>query len=73
MCIRDSFSFEKLHNVDTMLGPEMKSTGEVLGLATVSYTHLAEPADTTRVSRSSKKRLKQRPKDGGKRQRFPRF
>ncbi|MBC8535114.1 carbamoyl-phosphate synthase large subunit [Feifania hominis] len=27
------FSFEKLHNVDTMLGPEMKSTGEVLGLA----------------------------------------
>ena len=28
------FSFEKLHNVDTMLGPEMKSTGEVLGIAT---------------------------------------
>ncbi|MDP4153772.1 MAG: carbamoyl-phosphate synthase large subunit [Bacillota bacterium] len=27
------FSFEKLHNVDTQLGPEMKSTGEVLGLA----------------------------------------
>jgi carbamoyl-phosphate synthase large subunit len=27
------FSFEKLHNVDTHLGPEMKSTGEVLGLA----------------------------------------
>ena len=27
------FSFEKLHSVDTMLGPEMKSTGEVLGLS----------------------------------------
>lgn len=27
------FSFEKLHDVDTGLGPEMKSTGEVLGLA----------------------------------------
>ena len=27
------FSFEKLHDVDTMLGPEMKSTGEVLGIA----------------------------------------
>jgi carbamoyl-phosphate synthase large subunit len=27
------FSFEKLSNVDISLGPEMKSTGEVLGLA----------------------------------------
>lgn len=27
------FSFEKLYGVDTMLGPEMKSTGEVLGIA----------------------------------------
>ena len=27
------FSFEKLQDVDTMLGPEMKSTGEVLGIA----------------------------------------
>ncbi|WP_069987062.1 carbamoyl-phosphate synthase large subunit [Massilioclostridium coli] len=27
------FSFEKLHNVDIQLGPEMKSTGEVLGIA----------------------------------------
>jgi len=26
------FSFEKLHDVDTGLGPEMKSTGEVLGI-----------------------------------------
>lgn len=26
------FSFEKLSGVDTMLGPEMKSTGEVLGI-----------------------------------------
>jgi len=28
------FSFEKLSDVDTQLGPEMKSTGEVLGIAT---------------------------------------
>ena len=27
------FSFEKLADVDTLLGPEMKSTGEVLGVA----------------------------------------
>ena len=27
------FSFEKLHDVDIHLGPEMKSTGEVLGIA----------------------------------------
>ncbi len=27
------FSFEKLYDVDTQLGPEMKSTGEVLGVA----------------------------------------
>ena len=27
------FSFEKLHGVDATLGPEMKSTGEVLGIA----------------------------------------
>jgi carbamoyl-phosphate synthase large subunit len=27
------FSFEKLHDVDVSLGPEMKSTGEVLGIA----------------------------------------
>lgn len=29
------FSFEKLHDVDTSLGPEMKSTGEVLGVAKI--------------------------------------
>ena len=28
------FSFEKLHGVDTQFGPEMKSTGEVLGIGT---------------------------------------
>ena len=28
------FSFEKLHDVDASLGPEMKSTGEVLGIST---------------------------------------
>jgi len=27
------FSFEKLHDVDATLGPEMKSTGEVLGIS----------------------------------------
>ncbi|MCK9479729.1 MAG: carbamoyl-phosphate synthase large subunit [Firmicutes bacterium] len=27
------FSFEKLHDVETSLGPEMKSTGEVLGIS----------------------------------------
>jgi carbamoyl-phosphate synthase large subunit len=27
------FSFEKLHDVDISLGPEMKSTGEVLGIS----------------------------------------
>ncbi|MEG6572007.1 carbamoyl-phosphate synthase large subunit [[Clostridium] cellulosi] len=27
------FSFAKLHDLDTQLGPEMKSTGEVLGIA----------------------------------------
>ena len=27
------FSFEKLHDVDNQLGPEMKSTGECLGIA----------------------------------------
>ena len=27
------FSFEKLHDVDTAIGPEMKSTGECLGIA----------------------------------------
>ena len=27
------FSFEKLSDLDTQLGPEMKSTGEVLGIA----------------------------------------
>ncbi len=31
------FSFQKLTNVDTQLGPEMKSTGEVLGIAN-NYT-----------------------------------
>lgn len=27
------FSFEKIHNIDVQLGPEMKSTGEALGIA----------------------------------------
>ncbi len=33
------FSFEKLINVDSHLGPEMKSTGEVLGLRRRSRKH----------------------------------
>jgi len=34
------FSFEKLHDVDTSLGPEMKSTGEVLGIGKSFYDAL---------------------------------
>lgn len=34
------FSFEKLHDVDTSLGPEMKSTGEVLGIGKSFYEAL---------------------------------
>ncbi len=35
------FSFQKLRDVDTQLGPEMKSTGEVLGVAkNASRSHL---------------------------------
>ena len=34
------FSFEKLMDVDTALGPEMKSTGEVLGIATTKEESL---------------------------------
>ena len=34
------FSFEKLHDVDTTLGPEMKSTGEVLGIGRSFYEAL---------------------------------
>ncbi len=32
-CEGSVFSFEKLIDLDTQLGPEMKSTGEVLGVA----------------------------------------
>ncbi len=34
------FSFEKLTDVDTQLGPEMKSTGEVLGMGTTELEAL---------------------------------
>ncbi len=34
------FSFEKLIDVDTQLGPEMKSTGEVLGIGTTFHEAL---------------------------------
>ena len=45
------FPFNRFYGVDTVLGPEMKSTGEVMGIdtdfglafATVSYTHLTLP------------------------------
>ena len=33
MCKNASISFEKIKNADTSLGPEMKSTGEVLGVS----------------------------------------
>ena len=38
------FSFEKLTDVDTGLGPEMKSTGEVLGLAETYPQALLRPS-----------------------------
>ncbi len=37
------FSFEKLHDVDVSLGPEMKSTGEVLGVSK-SYSEAVHKA-----------------------------
>ncbi len=50
------FSFEKLHDVDISLGPEMKSTGEVLGISK-SFPHAllkAFIAAGTRVQRGGK-------------------
>ena len=50
------FSFEKLHDVDISLGPEMKSTGEVLGISK-SFPHAllkAFVAAGTRVQRGGK-------------------
>ena len=39
------FSFEKLADVDTHLGPEMKSTGEVLGIANTCLLYTSDAAD----------------------------
>ena len=36
------FSFEKIHNADIALGPEMKSTGECLGIAPTFHEALAK-------------------------------
>lgn len=50
------FSFEKLHDVDISLGPEMKSTGEVLGISK-SFPHAllkAFIATNTKVVKSGK-------------------
>jgi carbamoyl-phosphate synthase large subunit len=50
------FSFEKLLNVDTMLGPEMKSTGEVLGIATTREEALYKgcaPRGTSSIKRAA--------------------
>ncbi len=50
------FSFEKLHDVDISLGPEMKSTGEVLGISK-SFPHAllkAFIATGTKVAKGGK-------------------
>ena len=50
------FSFEKLHDVDVHLGPEMKSTGEVLGLGRTFnealFKALPPPATVTTWARA---------------------
>ena len=45
------FSFEKLVDVDTHLGPEMKSTGEVLGIANTMEEALYKGLDGGGLSR----------------------
>ena len=47
------FSFEKLTDVDTGLGPEMKSTGEVLGLAETFPQAVSSSLSRTRTNRRS--------------------
>ena len=55
------YSFLKLHGVDTMLGPEMKSTGEVLGIAPSFHEAMmkviAGPEKKSRVVTPHAKRL----------------
>jgi len=34
------FPFDRFHGVDTILGPEMKSTGEVMGLMRILVSHM---------------------------------
>ena len=43
------FSFEKLHDVDIQLGPEMKSTGEVLGIARTFEEALLQGPGSSRL------------------------
>ena len=45
------FSFEKLTDVDTHLGPEMKSTGEVLGIGKQPGGSPLQGADRRRATR----------------------
>lgn len=59
------FSFEKLINVDTHLGPEMKSTGEVLGIAAT----LEEALYKGLVAAGYEMKKKRRRSHHGKRQR----
>ena len=64
------FSFEKLTNVDTQLGPEMKSTGEVLGIAStleealfkglVAAGYRTSPSATKTRARSARSRKSSR-------------
>ena len=46
MCIRDRLPFDRFQNVDPILGPEMKSTGEVMGIG----TSFAEAYDKSQIS-----------------------
>lgn len=46
------FSFQKLRDLDTQLGPEMKSTGEVLVLQTFKST--AQGSDWRRLQMKKK-------------------
>ncbi len=65
------FSMSKLRNVDTFLGPEMKSTGEVMGIdhdydsavtkALIASGHAIQPGDSVLLSISDSSKLEAEP------------
>ena len=59
------FSFEKIKNADTSLGPEMKSTGEVLGVSKVLSEAILKAfiASGTRIQNKGKVLITVRDKD----------